>query len=109
MTKIVIYKSGLTTGLSVKGHAGAGEYGEDIVCAGISSLAQSVLLSLEKYLHRAIDYRISESGCLEISLQEPADELTEAVFSVAILGFEEIAKAYPHNVQLKYQEVKINV
>ena len=31
-------------GLSVEGHAGAGAYGQDIVCAAVSALAQSVIL-----------------------------------------------------------------
>ena len=41
-------------GLLVEGHAGAGAYGQDIVCAGISALAQSVILGLAKHLHREI-------------------------------------------------------
>ena len=59
-------------GLLVEGHAGAGAYGQDIVCAGISALA----------------------------LKDKADDLTEAVFAVAVLGFAEIEKSNPKNVSV---------
>ncbi len=84
-------------GLSVEGHAGAGAYGQDIVCAGISALAQSVILGLAKHLHRDIAYDV-KPGYLSVALKEAPDELTEAVFAVAILGFAEIEKSNPQNV-----------
>ncbi len=86
-------------GLSVEGHAGAGAYGQDVVCAGISALAQSVILGLAKHLHRDIDYDV-KPGYLSVALKDNADDLTEAVFSVAVLGFLEIEKSNPKNVSL---------
>lgn len=86
-------------GLSVEGHAGAGVYGEDIVCAGISALAQSVILGLAKHLQRDIDYAV-KPGYLSVELKDKPDELSEAVFAVAILGFTEIEKSNPKNVSL---------
>lgn len=86
-------------GLSVEGHAGAGAYGQDIVCAGVSALAQSVILGLAKHLHRDIDYDV-KPGYLSVVLKGEADDLTEAIFSVAVLGFSEIVKYNPKNVSL---------
>ena len=54
-------------GLLVEGHAGAGAYGQDIVCAGISALAQSVILGLAKHLHREINYDV-KPGYLSVAL-----------------------------------------
>lgn len=86
-------------GLSVKGHAEAGAYGQDIVCAAVSALAQSVILGLARHLHRDIDYDV-KPGYLSVALKAAPDELTEAVFAVAILGFTEIEKSNPKNVRL---------
>lgn len=33
--------------ISIKGHAGYAEHGKDIVCAGVSTLVQTMLLGLE--------------------------------------------------------------
>ncbi len=84
-------------GLSIEGHAGADVYGKDIVCAGISALAQSVILGLAKHLHRDITYDV-KPGYLSVALKDIPDELSEAVFAVAILGFEEIEKSNSQNV-----------
>lgn len=39
---------GLVTEFSVTGHAGAGEYGSDIVCAGVSAVVLTALGSLQE-------------------------------------------------------------
>lgn len=85
--------------LSIEGHAGLGAYGHDIVCAAVSALAQSVILGLAEHLHRDIGYDV-KPGYLSVELKTAPDELTEAVFAVAILGFTEIEKSYPKNIRL---------
>ena len=101
MIKISVMRQddGKVIGLFIKGHAQAGAYGEDIVCAGVSALAQSVILGLAKHLHREITYDV-QPGNLSVELKAKADDLTEAVFCVAILGFAEIEKSNPKNVSL---------
>lgn len=101
MIKITVArgKNKLVKSLSVDGHAEVAEYGQDIVCAAVSALAQSVLLGLAKHLHCNVDYSV-EPGYLSVALKDEANELTEAMFQVAILGFEEIIKQYPQNVNL---------
>ncbi len=40
MTRIVVFiKNDLIVGYQLKGHAGADEYGKDIVCAGLSAIS----------------------------------------------------------------------
>ncbi|WP_196602956.1 ribosomal-processing cysteine protease Prp [Pectinatus frisingensis] len=93
------YSSSKINGLLIKGHANAGEYGMDIVCAAVSALAQSVILSLTKHLHFKINYDV-KAGYLRINLQDAPTELTEAIFSVAVLGFMEISQKNPDNVAI---------
>ena len=60
-------------GLSVEGHAGAGAYGQDIVCAAVSALAQSVILGLAQHLHRDVDYDVKPG--ITCSIKGGPDEL----------------------------------
>lgn len=92
------------TGIAMSGHAGAGKAGEDVVCAGATTLAYTLgqaLLELE------------EAGCLkeapevvltpgEIRLRcVPAEEWriwTENLFHVFRAGYELLGRTYPKNV-----------
>ena len=52
-----------------------------------------------KTLHREINYDV-KPGYLSVALKDKADDLTEAVFAVAVLGFAEIEKSNPKNVSV---------
>lgn len=90
---------GRITGYDVSGHSGTAAHGFDIVCAGISSLAQTALLGLGKHLHRKVDYHVA-SGDLRVKLLEPPDEKTDAILETMLLGVREIAKLQPEVVRL---------
>ena len=90
--EIVTNEYGMITGCRVAGHSGTAERGEDIVCAGVSALTQSALLG------------IIASGNLEIRLQEPPDDCTEAILRTMYMGLAEIEKISPKGIRI--QEVK---
>lgn len=53
------------------GHTGYGESGEDIVCAGISTLIQSALLGLLQVAQINVKYTVNEQkGSLRFTLPE---------------------------------------
>ncbi len=87
------------SGFSAAGHSGTAPSGEDIVCAGVSSLTDSVFLGLTEYLHRNVDYDAA-SGKLKLQLREAPDERTEAIFQTMFLGMREISRAYPKALKL---------
>lgn len=91
-------------GYSVIGHANIAPKGQDIYCAGISSLAQSTYMCLENYLKKAI---IGESGKgrLVLKLKDKPDEKTETAFQVMLIGFREIEKLVPKAVKIVFKEV----
>lgn len=101
MIKITVFRghSGKTQGLLITGHSGSADYGSDIICAGVSALAQSALLSLTDYLKVKTTFKI-KSGYLKFTLQDVPTELTEAAFSVALIGFSEIQKSNPKYVNI---------
>lgn len=89
---------GRPTGFTVSGHAGCGPRGSDIVCAAVSALTDTTVLSLERLA--GVAARVTaESGFLSCDL--PADLAGEArersalLLESLVLGLEEIARAYP--------------
>jgi uncharacterized protein YsxB (DUF464 family) len=84
--------------ISVKGHAGYADQGKDIVCAGVSVLAQTLVYSLEELTEDKIDCSM-QSGDIFIkfwTLSGQAQLLVESF----LLGIQSIADAYPENVTL---------
>ena len=107
MIKIEIFKNrdGKISGYEVTGHSGTAARGKDIVCAGVSSLAQTALLGIGEYLHREVEYSVA-SGKLCMKLKGAPDDLTEAVLQTMLLGLMEIEKLSPRVVRIKrVQEV----
>lgn len=91
--------SGRIWGFQAQGHAGAGPRGNDIVCAAVSVLTDSVFLGLEKHLHRAMSWK-ADSGNISVSLQDEPDNMTEAILATMVLGLSEIQKAYPEKIRI---------
>lgn len=100
MIKIDIYRNAQAiTGFCVSGHADAAPHGQDIVCAGVSSLTQSAVLGVTEYLQRKVKVAV-DPGKLVLELQE-TDSLTSAILETMLLGLTEIAKLYPKFVRIK--------
>ena len=97
-------RDGRISAFSVHGHSGTAPKGRDIVCAGVSALAQTALLGLGRHLHRDVDYQIEPSGDLQLKLREAPDDLSEAILRTMRLGLAEIAKAYPDAVRVRIRK-----
>ena len=97
----------------VFGHSNFDDYGKDIVCAAISILAQTTLMSLVDVcgiLEENIDYTIEEeTGYLEVILKEGLDsskfESAQIVLKTFELGVKSTLENYSKYVTLKYGEV----
>ena len=77
MTDVTITrKNNHIVAVAASGHTGYGEQGEDIVCAGISTLIQSALLGLLQVAGLNVKYTVNEQeGSLRFTLP---NDLTEA-------------------------------
>lgn len=87
------------TGFTVSGHAKAAPHGQDIVCAGVSALAQSAIMGIERHLGRDIELSQDADG-LTMKLTSQPDRLTGAILETMLLGLTEIAKLYPKSVRI---------
>lgn len=84
-------------GLSIRGHAHYAEIGKDIVCAAVSTLAQTLIYSIEELTADKIEY-VSTPGTVEIKhgdLSKDAQLLVDSFF----VGVNMIADNYPANVR----------
>lgn len=88
------------TGLTVDGHAGYAETGNDIICAAVSALAQGLIHSLEALTDDRISYRLRD-GHIDIEYEDLSEQgrLLIDSFFIAV-----------SDIQLTYGEkyVKIN-
>ena len=105
MIKIEIFKNrdGKISGYEVTGHSGTAARGEDIICAGVSALAQSALWGIGEHLHREVDYEVA-SGKLSMRLKGVPDDLTEAVLQPMLYGMREIEKLSPKAVRINERQ-----
>lgn len=84
----------------VSGHADTAPKGQDIVCAGVSTLAQSAVLGISQHLGRKVDLKV-KSGLLEMQVLDSVDVLTDSILETMLLGLREIAKIYPNSVRIE--------
>lgn len=84
--------------IEISGHAGYAEYGKDIVCAGVTSLTQTLIQSIENLTDDEIEYRISP-GKVEVeyrNLSEKSKTLVDSFF----IGVSMIADEFPEYVRV---------
>ncbi len=85
-------------GIVISGHAGYGPLGYDIVCAGMTALAQSLIRSIEDLTEDKIEYEISP-GKADIrygNLSEKSKTLVDSFF----IGICTIASDFPDYVRI---------
>lgn len=115
MIKVLIFKdkNGFVQRYSISGHAGYDIKGQDIVCAAVSVLAQTVLISLVEVCNikeEDIDYFIDEKkGILDVYIPKTIDIDTrnkvQVILETLEVGIKSIIESYPEYVILEYGEV----
>lgn len=83
--------------VSIKGHAGYNLDGQDVVCAGVSALAQGILEYLDG-LHLVRRFTVKK-GHLSMVLTRTAVSLHMVRMLVATC--ESILKSYPNTIEVK--------
>ena len=86
-------------GLSIEGHAGYSDNGNDIVCAGASAIAYTLLGYLINLDINTLDYK-DHSGDFFVNC-ETDDERVEIAFEMAKIGFLQLENTYPQCVRVR--------
>ncbi len=93
---------------SVKGHAYADEPGKDIVCASVSVLTQTTLLSLYEVANIDINYEISD-GWISCTIPENIDidkrQKANIIIDTMLIGLKGIIEMHSQYVKISDKEV----
>lgn len=110
MTKVEIFRNndGDITKYIVDGHVGYDEHGIDIVCAAVSVLAQTGVISLKEVCGVNVDYTIKD-GYIEVILPMDINKekwsKAQVVLQTILVGIKNTMESYPNYITLKYREV----
>ena len=109
MVKITLYQENEDSfiGFDCIGHAGYGDSGQDIVCAGISALVINAINTIE-YLTAAKFTCVTEesTGKIDFQLTTPNDSDAQLVMKSLELGLQGIKEQYGKEFfTLDYKEV----
>ena len=99
VAEIYTQADGKITGFSIDGHSGTAPRGQDIYCAGVSTVSQAAYICIYEHLKRSFQGNFG-NGKLSLILNNPPDEATEAVFQTMLIGIREIEKIAPQAVKL---------
>ena len=109
MTHITIYRNqkNVFTGFCCEGHAGYANAGDDIVCAGISTLVINTINSIEVLTDTEILADAEqESGTIHVNFSSGCDKQAKLLVDAMILGLQGIQKNYGKKfLSLDFKEV----
>ena len=100
-------KEGYIISFKVSGHAGYDEHNKDIVCSGVSVLAQATILGVTEVLGLKAKYEALE-GLITIDLSKLSKEeikLSDALLKTMLLGMENLELTYGEYINVKVEEV----
>ncbi len=92
--------------LTVEGHSGFAKAGEDVVCAGVSTIAYTLLncvMDEESHERLKLIRNIVRDGyiCLEIESFDFAKERISGIIDACITGFLMLAENYPQYIKFE--------
>ena len=92
MTKITFYKKNdLIIGFEVAGHTGKDEYGKDLLCCQISTVAQMAVVALDE-VEKVKNFHEISDGYLKITVDEKVakEEKIQFLFASCKMSFQSI-------------------
>lgn len=94
----------------IEGHAGQAAYGQDVVCAAVSVLGQTALVSLDEIagIHN-LEYTVEEGYLLcrlPLKLSKAQQDTARIIIESMVLGLRGVAETAPDFVKLFTEEVE---
>ncbi|MDH5680284.1 MAG: ribosomal-processing cysteine protease Prp [Spirochaetota bacterium] len=108
MIKLTIEEKGqIFTSFCVEGHSSLGKKGNNLLCAGVSSLSQSIFLAIRDILKLELAWS-KEDGYLKCvlpnSLTEKENEMVSLLIMTLIQGFEDLKRQFPREMTLDWRQ-----
>ncbi len=89
---------GLLSGFHLSGHAGAGDYGQDIVCAAVSSAAYMTANTVTEIVGATAAITVHD-GLMELTVTSRLEEC-QNILSGFQLHIQALSEEYPKRIQL---------
>ncbi len=92
----ILKEKGNIVGFRMEGHAEYGEHGSDILCSGVSAIAQTAVMGITEHLGLNVALKIDEESGIHMVLEENEERLYEAniILSTMLLGLRAIQESY---------------
>ena len=97
MIKVSINKDNLIKEVKISGHADFADYGKDIVCSAVSSIATTTINNIIALDNKAITYSANEG---DILITNNDSEMASKLLNNMITMLEDLAKDYPKNIKI---------
>ncbi len=89
--------------IEIKGHAGFADKGNDIVCAGISSISIGLLNAIDELTDQSCDIVFDDNHIRIVVLND--DDVIQTILSVGLIQLKTIEDQFPQNLKIKITEV----
>ena len=101
-------EDGAFAGFQFEGHAGAGEYGYDIVCSPVPALRITTVNAVESLTEASFEEEEAdeEGGFLKVILTPPSveDHDAQLLMKTLYMGISQMADSYPENLRIRHIE-----
>lgn len=109
MTNITFYKkNGLILGFEISGHTGKDDYGKDLLCCQISTVAQLVVVGIDE-VKRINNFHEISDGYLKLRLDEKnadSDDV-QLLFKTCLQSLKSIVADEKKYAKLEVKNVKV--
>ena len=94
----IVYSNNNLSSLKIKGHANSGEYGKDLVCAGVSAVTIGALNAIEDDSKFEIEV---EPGDVSVEVIDKPSEHDLTVLEIMILQLKTIEVSYKGYISIE--------
>ncbi|AGR41921.1 ribosomal-processing cysteine protease Prp [Spiroplasma diminutum] len=95
----IVQKDNKINSFVINGHANSGDYGHDLVCAGITAIVSGSLNALDIKFQNNIEINVSENEIKINVIKE--NELLNNLLEFMIIQLETIEVQYPKNFKIE--------
>lgn len=102
ITVKLTYDDNQLVAFQMTGHADAGPYGQDIVCAAASVLAINTVNCLERIagVHPQVTADTTNGGLMKVTVNHPLPEKAAVIMAVFDQGIRDVARSYRDHMQV---------
>ncbi|CAM2781023.1 ribosomal-processing cysteine protease Prp [Erysipelothrix tonsillarum] len=99
----VLISDGTYKKMTVTGHAGSGEHGFDLVCAGVSSIMVGALNGFDA-LDNSVELVMTREPLIEIEIKH-SNELNQKLFEFVLLQLKTMEQTQSQYIEISEKEV----